>query len=156
MFAHRLPIPFLVAFAFGAIGAAGATEKHISRGQLPEAVRKVADEQSQGATVRGYTMGTKNGHVEYEVEMMSNGHSREVTISPEGRLVEIEEEVDLNALPSEVISALRNKAGRGQVSKVESITKNGAIVAYEAQVLSAGKHSEIQVGPQGQPLTHEE
>jgi hypothetical protein len=153
---RRLPISLLFSFTFGAIAAANAAEKHISRGQLPEAVRKEAEEQAKGATVRGYTMDTKNGHLEYEVEMISNGHSKEVTISPDGRLIEIEEEVDLNSLPSEVISALRNKAGRGDVSKVESITKNGVIVAYEAQVLSAGRHSEIQVGPEGQALTHEE
>jgi hypothetical protein len=39
---------------------------------------------------------------------------------------------------------------------VESLTKHGTLVAYEAQVLNKGKKSEIQVGPDGKPLAHEE
>lgn len=135
---------------------AHAAEKRLSRQQLPEAVARTADEQSKGATVRDYTTDVENGQREYEVEMISNGHSKDVTIASDGHLIEIEEEVDLNSLPARVISALRSKAGRGEISRVESITKKGAIVAYEAQVRTAGRHSEIQVGPDGQPLTHEE
>jgi hypothetical protein len=29
-------------------------------------------------------------------------------------------------------------------------------VAYEAQVMTGGKKSEVQVGPDGKPLNHEE
>jgi hypothetical protein len=40
--------------------------------------------------------------------------------------------------------------------KVESITKHDRLVAYEAKVLTGTKKSEIQVGPDGKPLDHEE
>ena len=40
--------------------------------------------------------------------------------------------------------------------KVESITKHDKVVAYEAQVITNGKRSEVQVGPDGKPLDHEE
>ncbi len=136
--------------------SAGAAEKRTSRAQLPEAVRKTADEQSKGAAVRDYTTDMENGQREYEAEMISNGHSKDVTIAPGGRLLEIEEQVDLNALPAKVASALREKAGRGEITKVESITRKGVIVAYEAQVRRASKHSEIQVGANGQALNREE
>jgi hypothetical protein len=48
------------------------------------------------------------------------------------------------------------KAGKGKITKIESITKHNKLVAYEAQVMTNGKHSEIQVGPDGAPLDHEE
>lgn len=133
-----------------------AAEKRISRAQLPEAVRKTADEQSSGATVKGYTTEVENGTREYEVEMISNGHSKDITIAPDGGLLEIEEEVEIKSLPMSVVSALRTRAGEGLITKVESITKNGLLVAYEAQVQTAKKHIEIQVGPNGQTLKHEE
>jgi hypothetical protein len=135
---------------------APAVEKQVSRSQLPKAVRNTADEQSRGATVRKYTTEVENGQREYEVEMVFDGHSKDVTIAADGRLLEIEEQADINALPTQVVSALRRKAGHGEITKVESITKNGNIVAYESQVLTAGKHSEIQVGPNGQDLKHEQ
>ena len=34
---------------------------------------------------------------------------------------------------------------QGSITRVESLTKNGNIVAYEAQVVTGKKHSEIQV-----------
>jgi uncharacterized membrane protein YkoI len=138
-----------------AVGAIAA-EKQISRSQLPKAVRNTADEQSRGATIRKYTTEVENGQREYEVEMVFEGHSKDVTIAPDGRILEIEEQADINALPAQVVSALRRKAGHGGIVKVELVTKNGTVVAYEAQVRTAGKHSEIQVGPNGEDLKHEE
>ena len=133
-----------------------AAEKRVSRSQLPQPVRNTADEQSKGATVREYTTEVENGQREYEVEMIFEGHSKDVTIAQDGRLLEIEEQASINELPAQVISALHRKAGPGEITKVESITKNGTIVAYEAQVRTAGKHSEIQVGPNGRDLKHEQ
>ena len=44
----------------------------------------------------------------------------------------------------------------GKILKVESISEHDKVVAYEAKVQNAGKRSEIQVGPDGKPLDHEE
>jgi hypothetical protein len=75
-----------------------------------------------------------------------------------GEIIEIEEEVAFDSLPAEVRmrSGLKAKAANGKLGKVESLTKQGKIVAYEAQVLNNDKMSEIQVGPDGKPLDHEE
>ena len=94
--------------------------------------------------------------MEYEIEMIVNGHSKDVAFSPVGIVLEVEEQVEMTALPASVQSGLKNKAGKGTITKVESITKHSTIMAYEAQVRTMGKHSEIQVGPDGKPLDHEE
>lgn len=145
--ATRLFTALLLSSAFTVSGT--AAEKRITRAQLPEAVRRTADDQSKGATVMDYTTDVENGRREYEAEMISNGHSKDVTIAPDGHLIEIEEQVELQALPGQVVSALRRKAGRGEIMKVESIMRKGVVIAYEAQVQRAGQHSEIQVGPNG-------
>lgn len=131
-------------------------EKHVKHADLPAAVRKTADEQSTGATVRGYSQETEEGVVEYEVAMTRNGHSRDVSIAADGSILEIEEEVALDSLPPAVREGLRHRAGSGTITKVESLSKQGAIVAYEAHVQTNGKKSEIQVGPDGKPLAHPE
>lgn len=144
-------------FAFGlsavTVMAAG---KRISRNELPAAVQKTADEQSKGAAVRGYSEEAENGQLEYEIELVIHGHAKDVTIAPNGRLLEVEEEVSLDSLSPSVRSGLKSKAGGGTIIKVESLTKHGAIVAYEAKVTAAGKHSGVQVGPDGKGLDHEE
>ncbi len=133
-----------------------ASERPIKHSDLPEAVQKTAEEQSKGAVIKRYVKDNEDGHPEYEVEMMVDGHSKDVAIAPDGKLVEIEEQVKLESLPADARQGLQSKAAGGTITKVESITKKQKLVAYEAQVMSGSRHSEIQVGPDGKPLDHEE
>lgn len=136
--------------------SAAAQEKRLKRSDLPPAVQKAADEQSKAATVRGYSSETENGQLEYEVAMTVDGRSRDVSFAPDGSILEIEQEVPVDSLPAAVHSALVQKAGAGRITKVESLTKHGTFVAYEAQVRTGAKRSEVQVGPDGKPLAREE
>lgn len=141
-----------LSFAVGAIAA----EKKLSKADLPAPVQKTAEEQSKGATVLGYSSDREDGKLEYEVKMTVDGHSKAATIAPDGSLIEIEEQVSMDNLSAPVKAGLLAKAGKGTIRKIESLTKHGTIVAYEAQVYTVGKHSEVQVGPEGKPLDHEE
>ena len=140
------------ACAFG--GAAG--ERKLARNEVPAAVLAAADEQSKGARVRGYSSEMENGHLEYEVDMVVNGHDKDVMFAPDGRVMEVEEAINMDALSPEVQAGLKAKAAAGRITKIESVTKGGKIVAYEALVMTAGKRSEIQVGPDGGKPAHEE
>lgn len=141
---------------FLVMNSAAAKDKQLKKSDLPAAVQKTADEQSAGATVRGYASEVEDGKLQYEVQLTVNGHSKDVSIAPDGRVLEIEEQVALDALPAPVRAGLQKKAGAGKITKVESLTKHGALVAYEAQVLTGARKSEVQVGPAGKPLAHPE
>ncbi len=130
-------------------------ERKVTRRDLPAAVAKTVDAQSHGATIRGYSEEKENGQTLYEVELRVNGHTRDVLIDANGAVVEVEEEVDLAALPAAVRDALNAGAGSGKIGVVESVTKGGQIVAYEAHVTMNGKKSEVKVGPDGKPLQGE-
>ena len=131
---------------------AAAQEKKLKRSDLPAAVQRSADEQSAGARVGGYSTEKENGQDVYEVEMTVHGHGRDVTIAADGTVLEIEEQMALDSLPAAVQAGLRQLAGSGRITKVESLTKRGTLVAYEAQVRTGTKRSEIQVGPDGKKL----
>jgi uncharacterized membrane protein YkoI len=137
-------------------GIGAAQEKKLKRSDLPPAVEKTVAEVSKGATIKGFSKETENGKTTYEVEMAVNGHSKDVEIDLSGAIVEVEEEVTMDSLSAGVKAGLNTKAAGGKILKVESLTKNGKIVAYEAKVETAGKKSEIQVGPDGKFLDHEE
>jgi hypothetical protein len=137
-------------------GTASAQEKKIKRSDLPPAVEKTVTAQSAGATIRGFSTEKEKGQILYEVEMTVNGHSKDISMAADGSIVEIEEQVALDSLSPEVKAGLQAKAGKGKILKVESLTKKDKLVAYEAQVETNGKKSEVQVGPDGKPLDHEE
>ena len=73
-----------------------------------------------------------------------------------GKIVEVEEEVAMDSLSPGAKAGLTRAAGSGTITKVESLTKGGKLVAYEAGVKNGSKHSEVQVGPNGNKLAHEE
>jgi hypothetical protein len=133
-----------------------AQEKKIKRSDLPPAVEKTVAAKSEGATIKGFSTEKEKGETFYEAEMMVNGHSKDVLIAADGTVAEVEEQVALDSLSADVKTGLQAKAGKGKILKVESITKKGKLVAYEAQVNTNGKKSEVQVGPDGKPLDHEE
>jgi uncharacterized membrane protein YkoI len=147
---------FIVVTIILLVISSGAEEKRMRKSELPPAVQKAAEEQTKGATVRGYSSEVKNGQHEYEIETVVDGHSRDITFSADGSLLEIEEQVEMSDLPSAVREGLQAKAGSSKITKIESLTKQGKVVAYEAKVLKAGKRHEVQVGPDGKPLEHPE
>ena len=150
---------YLVAFAAGTLllaGNASAQEKKIKRSDLPPAVEKTVAAQSAGATIRGFSTEIEKGQTLFEVEMTVSGHSKDVSMTANGSIVEVEEQVARDSLSLEVKAGLQARAGKGKITKVESLTKKDKLVAYEAQVVTNGKRSEVQVGPAGKPLDHEE
>jgi uncharacterized membrane protein YkoI len=137
-------------------GTSSAQEKKIKRSDLPPAVEKTVAAQSEGATIKGFSTEKENGKTLYEAEMTVNSHSKDISMTADGAIVEIEEQVAFDSLPANVKAGLQVKAGKGKILKVESLTKKGKLVAYEAKVDTNGKKSEVQVGPDGKPLDHEE
>ena len=149
-------ILLLLAANLALAGSTVGQERKINRSELPAAVEKTVVEQTKGATIRGFSEEKENGQTTYEAEMLVNGHTKDVQMDTNGAVMEVEEQVDLQAVPAEVKAGLQAKAGKGKITKVESITKKNKLVAYEAQVVTDGKKSEVQVGPDGKPLDHEE
>ncbi len=150
----RIANIFLIC-ALAALANASNAEDPVKKSDLPPLVQKSADAQSAGATILGYAKDKEHGRVEYEVQLMVGDHTKDVTIDPDGRILEIEEQIAPDALPANVFHGLSAQASKGKIAKVESLTKHGRVVAYEAEVIG-GKHAEIQVGPDGQKLAHEE
>src|SRR5712692_6801747 len=134
--------------------AAQAQERKIKRSQLPPAVEKTVAEQSQGATIKGFSTEIEKGKRVYEVEMTVNGHDKDIIVDSKGNIVEVEEEVAMDSLSQAVKDGLTKAAGTGTISKIESLTRNGTLVAYEAVVKRGLKRSEVQVGPNGEKLAH--
>jgi len=131
---------------------ANAQEKKIKREQLPPAVEKTVAKESEGATIKGFATEVEKGQRLYEAELIVNGHHKDISMNRQGVIVEVEEEVSMDSLPATVQDGLKKAAGSGTIEMIESLTRNGKLVAYEGHVKRGTKRSEIQVGPQGEKL----
>lgn len=133
-----------------------AQEHKIPRTALPPAVEKTIQANTPGATIKGFATEMEAGRKVFEAETVLNGHTRDLQVATDGTLNEIEEEVSLDSLPAPVQKALAARAGTAKITKVESLTKKGRLVAYEAATLKGAKKGEVQVGPNGETLKHEQ
>ena len=132
------------------------SERKITRAQLPPEVEKTVQRESAGATIKGFASEIEHGQQFYEASLSVDGHNKDILIDPQGNVVEVEEQVTMDSLPAAVQDALKKMAGAGRITVIESLTKNGQVVAYEAHVKRGKKRSEIQVGPNGEKLKHPE
>ena len=131
-------------------------ERVISRKQLPAAVDSAVTAQTKNAKLRGLSEEREKGHTYYEAELRAGGYNRDVLMDSTGTVVEVEQQVSLDALPAKPKAALMTEAGEGRITKVEALSKHSRLVAYEAVVVSNGRPREIQVGPEGEKLAHPE
>ena len=139
----------LVVFA---TALAALAETKVKMTDLPAVVQKSVQAELKTATLVGLSKETEKGKTYYEAETKLNGKSRDMLFDSAGNVVEIEDEVDMAALPAAARDAIQKKVGTGRVTKVEALSKGGKLVAYEAAVLMGKKTSEIAVTPEGAPF----
>jgi hypothetical protein len=147
-------LPALLVAVVATWTTAQGQERKIKRSELPPAVEKTVAAESAGATIKGFATEIEGGKKMYEVELQVDGRGKDILIDGQGNVVEVEEEVALDSLPAEVKEGLTKAAGRGTISRVESLTKRGKLVAYEAVVKTGARRREVQVGPNGEKLAH--
>ena len=130
-------------------GEPAKPETKLTLSSLPAAVRKTAEEQTKGATIRGISKEVAEGKTVYEIETKANGRNRDLIIGADGTLLVTEEQVPLTALPAPVRATLEKSAGKAKILLIETVTLRDSLAYYEAQVSAGGKRSEIKVGPAG-------
>ena len=130
-------------------GTAAAAEKALQMKDLPPAVQKTVQDQTKGAEIEGLSKETENGKAAYEVETMVSGKHRDFIVDAKGAVTEVEEETQLNSIPSAAKAAIEKKAAGGKIGMVETMTR-GSAKFYEAGYTSKdGKKHSVLMKPDG-------
>jgi len=136
-----------------ASAAGEAAETSVRMNSLPTAVRQTVLTETRGATIRGVSKERgEDGVMVYEVETRTNGLNRDMIIGLDGTLLISEQQVRLAELPPTVRSAILKGTGKKRITLVESVTKGGKLVYYEAQLRSGKTTSELKVDTQGKQV----
>jgi len=117
---------------------------------LPEAVQKTVRAETQGATIKAITKEKdESGAWVYEVESKVKGLGYDFLVGEDGTLLVGERQVSLDSLSPEVRATLVKAAAKRKILIIESVTKAGKLVYYEAQVGTTKSSTEIKVDPSG-------
>jgi hypothetical protein len=122
-----------------------AAERPIVLKDLPAPVQATIKAETSGSTIKSLSKETEHGVTLYEVETVKNGLSRDLLISKDGTIAEVEEQIALSAAPPAVQQALSQQ---GQLIKLERVTARDA-TTYEAHVQRAGKKQSVTLDESG-------
>jgi hypothetical protein len=137
------------ALLLSGLALAQESERKVGMKDLPPAVQATVKEQSKGAQLRGLSRETDKGQTFYEVELKVSGHNKDVLIDESGKVVSVEEQVTLASVPAAVKAQIQKQAGRGRITMIESVIRDGTLVYYEAHIRSGLRTREVKVSPDG-------
>ena len=129
--------------------SARAAEEKIAIEKLPKAVADAVKAKYPGAELNGAEKDVTDGKTIYEVNLKYKGSKYDVSLSPDGKIVEIEKTIDAKELPAAVTKALDQKYPKAKIELAEEVTVDGK-VKYEVVVTTAEKKKfEVVVEPGG-------
>ena len=129
---------------------AGAAAKSLQVKDLPAAVQKTVQDTLKGGEIKNISKEVEKGVTQYEVESMLNGKHRDFNVDAKGKLVVVEEEVDLASIPAAAKAAIEKKVAGGKLGMVESVDKGAGVTLYESSYTSkAGKKGSVLVKADG-------
>lgn len=143
-----------VLLAIVAIGGAALAQEKKGKGlqlkDLPGAVQKTVQANLQGGEIRNIGKEKEDGVEQYEVETVLNGKSRDFNVDIKGNLLVVEEATTVGAIPAAAKAAILKKVADGKLAVVETFTKTGQPMLYEASYADkAGKKHEVLVKADG-------
>src|SRR6185436_11980539 len=115
------------AMTVGLTPSQAGPEVTVQRDSLPPEVQRAVERETKGSRIKAFKKEVEHGETLYEVETTRDGRTRDLMFDASGRVVTVEEEVALEAVPDAALKALR---AHGTVVSVELVTK-GKTTAYE-------------------------
>jgi len=124
---------------------------------LPDAVKGTINALYPEAVIEKVEV-EKEGLKVYEIELKLNGQEFEVTVAPDGTIIEIESEVAIDDLPDAVKAAIAKAIEGAEIKKVEEEVTYWAVtlkkletpqITYEVELIKDGKEIEIEVAADG-------
>jgi len=123
-------------------------EDELSLEQVPDAAREAILRAAKGAKIEEVERETENGLTLYEAEWRINGRKCAVEVTADGTVVELEESVNIKAVPAAVRRAAESAFGKTAGLKAEKKT----ITLYELEGRIGQKKREVLISPTGKVL----
>ena len=143
---------FLIAF-----GLANASAKEVSKHEVPKAVLEAFEKAYPNAKEVEFEKEIFEGKAAYEVEYKENGREYEILYNSDGVILQIEETLDVKALPEPIIQAISKAYPKATIEDAERVIKpDGTVTVYEVEIKTGGKKLELELDANGKILKTEE
>ncbi len=124
-------------------------QKKLTLSSLPPAVQAAVQAEAKGAEIKNIGKETEHGVVQYEIETMLNGKHRDFNVDSKGKVLVVEEETTIDAIPAAAKAAILKKVGSGKLGMVELFKRGGETMYEAAYTTTAGKKHGVLVKADG-------
>jgi uncharacterized membrane protein YkoI len=127
----------------------GFAEKKLALKDLTPEAQKTVQAEMKGGEIKSISKETEHGVTQYEVETLVNGKHRDFNVDAKGKLLVVEEETTLDAIPERARAAILKRVGDGKLGMVELFIRGGETMYEAAYTTKAGRKHEILVKSDG-------
>jgi uncharacterized membrane protein YkoI len=131
-------------------------EKYITAQEAPGVVREAFQQAYTQAQNIKYEADKRDGKLVYEVEFNLRGKKWEAAYTPDGRLIETEEDIAVSELPPVVAQAVKAAYAHAKIEEVERVmNSDGTLTAYEIEIEDGKNELILLMDPNGKILKTE-
>lgn len=142
---------FLIAFS-----QANASEKEVSKHQVPKTVLEAFEKAYPNAKEVEFEKEMIEGKAVYEVEYKENGKEYEILYDSDGAILQKEEAIDVKALPEGIVQAIFQEHPKATIEEAKKVMKHdGTITGYEVEIKTEGEELELELDTYGKILKTE-
>lgn len=136
----------------------GLAAKDISKKQVPQPVLDAFQKAYPNAKDLEYEEEQRDGKTYYEIEYWENKKQYDALYTPDGVLIEKEEEIALSEVPEAVVQAVKKEYPSGKLKKKAEkvMDAQGNLAGYEIEVKERGKEWDVYTDVNGKILRKEE
>jgi hypothetical protein len=150
--AMRNGISGLLVLLIVTIPFACAGEEKVPLDKLPDSVVKAVTLKFPEAKMTSAVKATADGKTSYEVTLKAGKFGIDVTLTSEGKIMQVEKEMAFTDLPKPVAAAFSARYPKAKVKRIEELSKDDKIISYELLIEAAEKTLEGYFDPQGKFL----
>jgi hypothetical protein len=126
-------------------------------GDCPTTVKTTIEKAFPKSTISRCRPEKEDGHAQFEVKLTRHGGgTAEVDVSPDGKILQIEEPVALDKVPATVMKAFAAKYPKAKATRAEKETPTGRESDYELAFVVAGKRHEAKFTASGKFVEDEQ
>lgn len=127
-----------------------ADEEKLDLDKVPKVVMDAVKAKFPDAKLTGAAKEKDGDKIIYEVAFTFKDHKYEVELTPEGKFIAIDKQLDVKELPKEIVKALEDKYPKAKYNVIEEVTKDDKIAEYEVELTTADKKEfEVVLDPSG-------
>jgi uncharacterized membrane protein YkoI len=154
---YALALSTMIAFSLLAANSpASAKEEEIPIEQVPKVVLDAVKAKFPGAKLTGAEKETEGDKTTYEIALEQRDQEYTVSATAEGKITEIEHEIEVKDLPKAVADAIKKKYPGGKLEEAEEVTADQK-TTYEVVVETADKKDvRVTVDASGKIVKEEE